>query len=102
MIALRFAVRTEAFAQRSVAPHQRAIYCLNFLNKWNDLFGAYRTERPVPNIFGMNTCTVTPLLMIYIKFQTFKLKYYSAPLNSKVHDTMSSEFKSPPRLLRLL
>ncbi len=26
---------------------------------------AYQYERPVPNIFDMNTCTVTPLIYIY-------------------------------------
>ncbi len=60
---------TEAFTQRSVTPHQRApkrhlLSELKFPEKLNDFFGtrAYRTEIPVPKIFGMNTCTVTPLL----------------------------------------
>lgn len=46
MIALRAAIKTEAFTQRYVAPQERqnCIYCLNFLKKKiNDLFGAYRT-----------------------------------------------------------
>ncbi len=34
--------------------------------KLNDLFStrAYRTERPLPKIFDMNMCTVTPLVLI--------------------------------------
>lgn len=48
MIALRAAIKTEAFTQRYVAPQERqnCIYCLNFLKKKkiNDLFGAYRTD----------------------------------------------------------
>ncbi len=48
---------------------QNAIYYLNFLGKKINKkilysFGthAYRTERPLPKRFGMNTCTVTPLI----------------------------------------
>ncbi len=82
MIALRAGIW--GVYKRSVSPHQRAskhIYCLNFLKKMDIIWKmrlcflskvmlylfdthAYRTERPIPKIFSMNTCTITSLQFI--------------------------------------
>ncbi len=54
---------SKTFIQRSVTPHQRLSERLSWWNKY-----VYRTERPVPKIIGMNTCTDTPLLYTEYSF----------------------------------
>ncbi len=86
-LALRAAVWTEAFIQRSVrhiTEHQNGIYCLNFLKKitiWNIRLcflskeTVYKTGnfqwavRPLSKIFGTNTCSL-PFHPLYIYTHT--------------------------------
>ncbi len=55
-----------------IKDYQNGMYYLNFLKRNLYSFGThvYRTERPVPKRFGMNTCTVTPLFDRNLSFES--------------------------------